>query len=688
MKKLLFFAIFGMSTMAFSQAYTYTSYGVANGLTTYSVPDANADVVAELLVGAGQKFSKFDLAVGTFPSTPADDLDKTFGNNNPAPTDTAGTDTDRGWTTTPTGNPSILPSPAYYSCVRQVAAVQCPRASGLWAYHTINFSEAGKFNPIMRFRDGSKTNVFVLSIYSKSNMAVPLYSETIDLTGAAPGGTSNDGKAKYLILNGTSGNAASVWYKITPSFDAPSIGDYVVKISQTTFAGSVGFGSFTFWKEAAATAPEVAITAPGTNSVFEQGSTISLSAKTTVGDGTITGVEFFDGATSLGMGTDAGGGVYTKDIVAAASKAYNFKAVATETGGVAPDSGESLVIKMMSIGTAEDNFNGTTYPGKPWNNTMWSFGTNNTANFAVGGAIDRVVGVDKYVGIPNFAYDLGAVNNTFDKPSTSLRYVAGSATTQSSIAGVDARLANKGANVLSFSDDYSRAVTTVGAGRFLNNADFNYSTGGAWARYSCKFVAGKYKLILRTSSNCAGNYNLYARFLRTDGTVLGTGVYTFNSGQIAAGCVSELNVTKLAGNASYATLTTPTANSQWIMVNDELTLDGDVIVELSDPDPVLGGNSPAGGALGEFTFEYTGGLSTADFTAVDFKVYADNKILYVIADSSEDAVVTVFDMNGKQIVSKSLVNGAMSAEIATSGIYIVKLQANGKNAKTMKVVVK
>ena len=696
MKKLLFFAILGMSTIGFSQPYTYTAYDVSKDpmATAYTVPDATCDTQAELTQVVGLRYIKFDLTSATFPSNPSDDKGKTFGNNLATPAGTNGADptslTDgRGatWNTLSFASPDK----EYYHVVRINNASVSSVGVGLWALYTVNFAEAGNFNPIVRFRDGSKANVFVISIFSPSNMAIPLYTETIDLTGAAAGGTSTDGKAKYLAVVGDATNAgrSSVWYKISPAFTAPAAGKYIVKIDQTTITGSIGLGSFTFWKEAAATAPEVVITAPVINSVVTEGSTIALSAKTTVGDGTIAGVEFFDGATSLGMGTDAGGGIYTKDVVAGAGKAYNFKAVVTETGGVSPDTAESLVVKAMSIANAEDNFNGTTYPGKPWNNARWMFGTDNAVNFAIGAAYDRVATVDKYSGVPFFAFDLGSVNNTFDKSSTSLRYVAGSATTQNGTAGTDIRLVNIGTNVFTFSDTYSRDVTTAGAGRFLSNqVDYIQSSGGVWARYSCKFVAGKYKLILRASDNCAPNFNIYARFLKADGTVLGSSVYTFNAGTVLTGCVSELNVTKLAGNPSYPTLTTPTIKTQWVMVNDELSLDGDVIVELSDPDPVLGGNSPGGGAFGEFTFEYTGGLSTADFTAVDFKVYADNKIINVIAAATEDALVTVFDINGKQIVSKALVNGAMSAEIATSGIYIVKMQAKDKNAKTTKVVVK
>jgi hypothetical protein len=684
MKKLFFLAILGMSTLAFSQSYTYLPYGG----TAYAVPDANADELSELLQTAGQKFTKFDRTIEA--SGPTDDKDKTFGNNNPAPTDGAGTDQDRGWLTTGTS----VTDPGYYSVYRSVNAILCARAPGLWAYHTVNFTETANYNLLLRARDGSKTNEFVISIYSPTDMATPLYTKTTNFTGAVPGGESTDGTAKYLVLNGTTGSNASVWYKIQGTFTPPAVGNYIVKISQTTTSGTVSLGSFTFWKEAAATAPEVALTAPITNSVVEEGSTITLTAKVTPGDGIVSGVEFFDNETSLGMGTDAGSGFYTKDVMAVASKVYNFKAKVTETGGVAPDTKESFVVKVMSIGIAEDNFNGTTYPGKPWNNTAWMFGTDNVANLAVGSAYVRVPAVegitsgDKYIGVPFFAYDLGAVNNTIDKSPTSLRYVAGSSINQSSTSGVDARLANIGSNVFSFSDTYSREVTTIGSGRFLASAtDYRFSTGGAWARYSCKFAAGKYKLILRATDNCNANYNIYARFLRADGTVLGNGIYTFNAGNIAAGCVSELNVTKLAGNAAYAVLTVPSATNQWVMVNDELSLDGDVIVELSDPDPLLGGNSPGPGVFGEFTFEYVGATAVKNVQDNNFKTFITNKALVVECVTSETTNVSVYNVSGNLILNKPMLNGKLITELPVAGVYFVKLHNKG-NTLVKRVIVK
>ena len=74
--------------------------------------------------------------------------------------------------------------------------------------------------------------------------------------------------------------------------------------------------------------------------------------------------------------------------------------------------------------------------------------------------------------------------------------------------------------------------------------------------------------------------------------------------------------------------------------------------------------------------DYTS-LSTSDFSSADFKVYTNNRVINVDSDNNDDTIVTVFDINGKLIATKSIVNGTVSAEVPTSGIYIVKAQADG-----------
>jgi hypothetical protein len=367
-------------------------------------------------------------------------------------------------------------------------------------------------------------------------------------------------------------------------------------------------------------------------------------------------------------------------------------AVVTETGGVDPNTSTSpSLCKIIGI---SDAFDGTNYIGTPWNVTPWSFGTDNTANYVKGNAITRSSAADFYNGIPVWAYDLGSVHRQLDKSTTSMRYVAGAATTNAGILGTDIRGNNALAagKTLAISDDFSRDKTVPGASRFLSAANFSASAGGAWARYSCNFAPGQYRLIVRGSGDsCSANFNVFARFLQPDGTPVGTtSTVTYNTGQSAAVCSFALNATKLdpVVTPAYSVFTAPTANTYWVMVDTVVELSGDVIVELSDPDPALGANVPVVGAVGEFTFEYVGpSLATTKFQENNLKVYANGRILNVNYDSVAEASVSVYDMNGKQIVNKSIVNGTMFAELPASGIYIVNVQSKGAS-KTTKVVVK
>jgi hypothetical protein len=164
----------------------------------------------------------------------------------------------------------------------------------------------------------------------------------------------------------------------------------------------------------------------------------------------------------------------------------------------------------------------------------------------------------------------------------------------------------------------------------------------------------------------------------------------YNAGQSIVGCASVSNATKLdpIATPAYSIFTAPTTNTFWVSVDSAVELSGNVIVELSDPDPASGGNVPGNGALGEFTFEYVGPvLGTTKFQENNLKVFANGRILNVNYDSLDDASVSVYDMNGKQIASKAIVNGTMFAELPASGIYIVNVQSKGAT-KATKIVVK
>jgi hypothetical protein len=692
MKKILFFAFLSMSAIGFSQSYEYVPWGgsVDNpGATPYTIPDTNADAASKLSsTTAGHKFTKFDRSKEG--STPQEDDGKTYGRNAFSvvnPSEVNGID-ERGWAT---GALTILPSPGYYSHIRSTASSGA-RSPGAWLKYTVDFTQAGKFNPILKVRDNgtSRNQTYEIKVYSVDDISNNIYTVsgstvTTNFSGSAGvNTTSGDGTAKVVaIMTSQSGN---LWYQIQTPVIIPAAGRYVVEISNTQMQGIGGFAAFTFWKQAAIVEPEVFLSSPKIGEVFEAGSPILLSAKAKAGDGTLSKVEFFDGTTSLGNGVAVGGGVYELTINAA-GKIYNFNAVVTETGGVAPDTGKS-VGDLKVIGIVVPSV--TAYPGTPWNGTPWSFSSNNTANFVIGNAIGRSAS-DFYNGIPVWAYDIGLVHPQLATSVTSLNYVAGAAAQNTGSVGTDIRGAKalEQSKTLTASDDFSRDATIPGASRFLGTTDYRAATGGTWARYSCTFAPGQYKLLVRASNDgCNGNYSVYVRFLNPDGTTIAKTV-SYNGGQPSnASCTEALNVVALDINASpYNTLTPSTVKTYWVMVDKPIDLTGNVIVEVSDPEPASGVGSPGNGPLGEFTFEYVGALSSAKFLEENLKVFANGRILNVNYNSLNQAKVSVFDLNGKQIVSKPIDNGSLVTELPTAGVYIVNVESNG-TSKVTKVLVK
>jgi chitodextrinase len=77
-------------------------------------------------------------------------------------------------------------------------------------------------------------------------------------------------------------------------------------------------------------APTVNLTAPTANAVFTQGTAITISATAADSDGTVTQVQFFDGATLIGTDTTA---PYSMSLTNATVGAHSFTAVATDNAG-------------------------------------------------------------------------------------------------------------------------------------------------------------------------------------------------------------------------------------------------------------------------------------------------------------------------------------------------------------------
>ncbi|RNC65616.1 MAG: Ig-like domain repeat protein [Desulfuromonadales bacterium] len=136
-------------------------------------------------------------------------------------------------------------------------------------------------------------------------------------------------------------------------------------------------------------APSVALTSPVDGATVFVGSTITLNATAADTDGTVSKVEFYNGAVKLGEDTTA---PYTFSVPSAALGTYVFTAVATDNdGGVRTSSSVNVsVIPAPPGGTVNftENFNsmGTTGTTKPAGWSIWnnSGGSNSTWSAATG----------------------------------------------------------------------------------------------------------------------------------------------------------------------------------------------------------------------------------------------------------------------------------------------------------------
>jgi hypothetical protein len=257
---------------------------------------------------------------------------------------------------------------------------------------------------------------------------------------------------------------------------------------------------------------------------------------------------------------------------------------------------------MMSIGLIAQ------YAGTPWNGEPWEFGTTNTTNYAVGSSITS--GTYTYAGVPHWAYDIGEVNLEI-RCGADLegQFVAGNGTGKTGTTGVDRRAEVGTDKTFAQSDIDARAEEAPSRSVLLaHNAEHRFQTGGAWARYTCTFDEGNYKLLFLGKSNTNGNFNFWVRFYDTDMEPL----YPWGRYHVGTSAGEAQYRTSIidVSTGDYTALTSPNANMFWVSLNDEFTLDGDVVVEISDPEPLSGyGSSGSGSPFGSFTFEYVGDAS-------------------------------------------------------------------------------
>lgn len=183
------------------------------------------------------------------------------------------------------------------------------------------------------------TNVFV-SAYKKDNdvviVVVNKNTSTKTITLSIPGTQVTTWEnyttsASKNIAKGTNINA-STSFQVT--LDAASV---------TTFVG-----------KSASDAPVVTITAPATNATFTAPASITIDATATIGTGTISKVQFFNGATLLGEDVSA---PYSYTWTNAPAGTHSLCATATSSAG---KTGQSCV--SVKVNPAQAAYKGTPWP--------------------------------------------------------------------------------------------------------------------------------------------------------------------------------------------------------------------------------------------------------------------------------------------------------------------------------------
>jgi plastocyanin len=123
----------------------------------------------------------------------------------------------------------------------------------------------------------------------------------------------------------------------TYSFTFNNAGSYPYMCSYHYFTGSVVV------QAAANSPPTIAITSPTNGAVLSAPASLTLQATAADSDGSVTNVQFFQGATSLGSAQTA---PYSIAVSGLSAANYTFSAVATDNGGLTATN--SITVKVIT----------------------------------------------------------------------------------------------------------------------------------------------------------------------------------------------------------------------------------------------------------------------------------------------------------------------------------------------------
>ncbi|MFO1520509.1 MAG: S8 family serine peptidase [Kiritimatiellia bacterium] len=202
---------------------------------------------------------------------------------------------------------------------------------------------------VTRTFDLSSTNLRVEHVVVQLTVSsVPKGQLEITLT--SPAGTVS----RLCEKHGDTTNRLTAWRFMTVrNWGESSTGTWTLKVADRTAGttGSLTSATLTVYGADATPVnppPQVTLTAPAAGAVFSPGATVTLAATATDlalggGPGSVSRVEFFAGATSLGVDPDA---PYTLDWVPPANGAYTLQARATDSEGA---EGRSATVSIQVV---------------------------------------------------------------------------------------------------------------------------------------------------------------------------------------------------------------------------------------------------------------------------------------------------------------------------------------------------
>lgn len=179
----------------------------------------------------------------------------------------------------------------------------------------------------------------VVSITSPANNAVFTAGATVTITANAS--DSNGSVAKVEFFRGTIKLGEDATSPYSFNWTNVAAGSYVLTVRATDNQGAVNTSAdVNISAVGANTPPVVTLTAPANNASFAVGSTITVSANATDANGTISKVEFYNGATKLGEDVTR---PYAFVINNATVGSYAITAKATDNQGAVSTSSTSNV---------------------------------------------------------------------------------------------------------------------------------------------------------------------------------------------------------------------------------------------------------------------------------------------------------------------------------------------------------